>query len=472
MKTFKKTNQDGIVIIYELLIIFIFSTVMIGVISYAAYQLQLIRATATREQAFEIAEAGINYYQWHLAHYPVDYQDGTGAAGPYIHDYVDKDTQVTIGQFSLIVTTPPIGSTIVTIQSTGYTFANPHERRTVTTRFGIPSLAKYGLVTNSDAWIGAAESVAGEFHTNGGVRFDGTGSAPIKSAKSTYNCTPSFGCNPSATKNGIWGAAAQATKNFWQFPVPAVDFSAITSNLATIKTGAQTSGIYLPPSNAQGYSLVFNAGGTISIYKVTSLKSDPTGWDVNSVAHNEEIDYNNRTKLDGNPGLGGVQDYAMPTNGLIFIEDKTWVEGTVNGRVLVAAAILPYSSATAPSIMIPNNIVYSAKDGSSVLGLIGQQDILISYLSPTNLEIDAAMIAQNGSTQRWYFPSDIKSTITIFGSISSFGIWTWTWVNGSGTVVSGYPTTNTTYDTNLLYGPPPNFPLDPSGYQQISWSAN
>jgi hypothetical protein len=33
------------------------------------------------EQSLSIAEAGINYYRWHLAHSPQDYTDGTGGSG-------------------------------------------------------------------------------------------------------------------------------------------------------------------------------------------------------------------------------------------------------------------------------------------------------------------------------------------------------------------------------------------------------
>jgi hypothetical protein len=470
-------NQKGFAIIYEVLIIFIFSMVMLAIVSYALYQLKLVKSITSKEQAFQIAEAGSNYYQWHLAHFPNDYQDGTGVAGPYVHDFIDKDTQQTIGRFSLTITAPPAGTTIVKIQSVGYTLADPSATRTVTSSYGIPSLAKYAFLTNSDTWIGPTEGVSGEFHTNGGIRFDGTGNAPITSSKTTYTCTPAFGCSPSSTQNGIWGAAAQSTKNFWSFPVPNVDFSTITANLATIKTGAQTSGIYLPPSNAQGYSLVFNANNTVSVYKVTSLRSDPTGWGVeldsngNNVAHPESIDYNARTKLDGDPNTVGVQDYPIPANGLIFVEDKTWVEGTVASRVMVAAANLgaPYNPATAPNIMIPNNIVYTVKDGTVELGLLAQKDVLLSYLSPNNLEIDAALIAQNGSAQRWYYPNNTKNLITIYGAVSSYGTWTWSWGNP---VNSGYINTSTTYDANLLYGPPPSFPLDSSGYQQITWSSN
>src|SRR6185369_7484127 len=99
-------NQSGSIIIFEVVLIFIFSLVMLAILGNATTQLRLIRSTAAREEAFHVAEAGVNYYQWHLAHFPADYQDGTAAAGPYIHDYIDKDTQTLVGRFSLTVTPP------------------------------------------------------------------------------------------------------------------------------------------------------------------------------------------------------------------------------------------------------------------------------------------------------------------------------------------------------------------------------
>jgi hypothetical protein len=456
-------KQKGSILIYEVVLIFIFTVVALGVLSNITSQMRAIRSAIFREQAFQIAEAGANYYQWHLAHFPTDYKDGTSNSGPYVHTYVDSDTQENIGEYSLEITPPVVGSTIVTIKSTGYTYANPKIKRTLTVRYGIPSLAQYAFITNSPVWIGASESVDGPVFSNNGIRFDGTGNAPIMSAKATYTCPAYQGSPCPASKTGIWGSAAQATKNFWDYPVPAADFSTITSDFSSLKTKAQTSGIYLPPSNGAGYSLVFNSAGTVTIYKVTNLRSNPTGWDVNGGARNEKTDYNNRNLI-------GTQN--LPTNGVIYIEDKTWVEGTVKGRVTVAAANLPYNPGTAPSIYIPNNIIYASKDGTNSLGLIAQQDILPTYYAPDTLEINAALLAQNGSTQFLYWPNRIKTNISLFGSLMSFGVWTWTWLDGAGNVVSGYRNTLTTYDANLLYAPPPHFPNSTSGYQQISWSSD
>jgi Tfp pilus assembly protein PilX len=251
--------QKGIMLIYLIIILFLFSILMLPVLDIVSKKMIILRSAVNKEQALQIAEAGINYYQWHLAHYPVDYKDGTNNNGPYVHDYKDFDTQQTIGKYSLVITPPTTGSTIVTIQSTGWMNSSPSVTRTITARFGIPSMAKYAFLSNDIIWIGGLESISGQLQSNNGIRFDGSGNAPIQSAKSTYTCGASQGCSSGGqTKNGVWGSASQAVQNFWQFPVPAVDFSSLTSDLAAMKTSAQSGGIYLPPSNMQGYSLVFN----------------------------------------------------------------------------------------------------------------------------------------------------------------------------------------------------------------------
>lgn len=464
-------QQSGGILVYNLVIIFIFSLVMLGVLSYAVIQLRVIRSSVNREMAFQIAEAGANYYQWHLAHFGEDYWDGNASTtpGPYVHDYIDKDTNQKVGEFSLQIIPPLVGSTVVTVESTGYTLANLNQKRTVTVRYGVPSLAKYAFLTNSDVWIGDTESVSGLLHANGGIRFDGTGNAPITSAKNNippgpgYRCYPYHGCNsPYEWKPGVWGAAPTSTQAFWQMGMPNISFASLTSDFQSIEN--QASGqANLPPSTKQGYSLVFKSDASVDVYKVTGLRSHDTGWDVNGQSHNEDLDYNSRSFQYNMP---------IPQSGIIFVKDHVWVEGVVNGRVVVAATKYTSDPAQQARILIPNNITYLAKDGNHSLGLLAEKDILITYYSPDSLEINAAMAAQNGSAQRYYFSSNIKNSIAIYGSVMSFGVWTWSWVDGGGTVISGYRNTSTVYDSNLLYSPPPSFPKSTDGYQQMSWESN
>jgi len=121
-------NEKG----YSTLIVIIILTlsVMVGIagLDLALSQQKNVKIGINKKLAFQIAEAGVNYYQWHLAHDPDDYQDDTGGPGPYVHDYKNATGEI-IGQFSLEITPPPLGSTITTIRSTGYSTANPNNKK-------------------------------------------------------------------------------------------------------------------------------------------------------------------------------------------------------------------------------------------------------------------------------------------------------------------------------------------------------
>ncbi len=69
-------NRRGV----ELIIIIVFTAILLAVFTAALglinSERRLSKRTADRESQFQIAEAGIDYYRWHLAHDPLDYQDG------------------------------------------------------------------------------------------------------------------------------------------------------------------------------------------------------------------------------------------------------------------------------------------------------------------------------------------------------------------------------------------------------------
>ena len=446
----KPKNSHGSILLFSVIYGFVtFSIIVVGISSYAISENRASVKKHNREMAFQVAEAGINYYRWHLAHNSGDFQDGTGVPGPYMHEYKDKDGNI-IGRFSLEITPPQTGSTVVTIESTGWLDAQPGSKRVLRARVGFPSLTDYAFLTNTDVWIGDTEVMHGKFHSNGGVRFDGSGDAPITSAVPTYICKSHHGCG-NQIKPGIWGTGGP--QEYWNFPVPAKDFgSVITANLEVIEDGARENGLYLSSSGKQGWRLEFLASGQVRARKVNTANCY-WGADVGSSRY---VVYCIDIRSEGSPTT-----YPMPSNGYIFVNDRVWVDGVVNGRATVGVA-------TGKSIIINSSTVYLTRDGSHVLGLIAERDILVPRNSPDNLVVEAAMLAQNGAAKRYYYPGNIKNSITTYGSVITNGTWTWSWVSGGGSVVSGYRNTNSTYDTNLTYNPPPGFPVG-SEYNLITW---
>ncbi len=445
---FKKDNRGSVLLFAMVFGAIGFTLIVMGVTGYAILENRASVHKHGREMAFQIAEAGINYYRWHLAHNKTDYTDGTGQPGPYLKNYLDKDGNI-IGHYSLNITPPASGSTVVTIESTGWLDAQPESKRILKARVGFPALTDYALLTNGDIWIGNSETVHGKLHANSGIRFDGVTDAPITSAVPTYICKAHHGCG-NVEKPGIWGDGTPQT--YWSFPMPVKDFSAVTAKLADIYAGANNGGLYLSSSGKQGWRLQFVSDGTVKASKVNTTDCYSGKDPGDNKFHTYCIDAKT---------YGTATTYNVPANGYIYVEDMVWVDGVVNGRVTIGTAV-------GKSIIINGNITYLAKDGSHVLGLIAEQNILIPKNSPNVLEVDAAFLAQNGACKRYFYSGNTKARLITYGSIISNGLWTWSWVSGGGSVVSGYEVTNATYDANLTYGPPPGFPVG-SEYNLISW---
>jgi len=438
--------------------------VMFGAtLSFILVQHKAVEQEVARSQALHIAEAGVNYYRWHLTHSPGDFASDTG-----VQQYPDPLGGI-FGEFDLSVASPSVGSTTAVITASAHQQEHQRTESRVRVRYGQPSLAHFAFLTNSNVWFGDGESISGQLHSNGGVRMDGTGDSLLTSAQETYICGAEHGCS-NEVKDGVWGSGVDPV--FWEFPADTVDFNSLLLDLDQLQADANTpDGLYLPDSGSHGYYIVFNADGTLTVNTVKSVYGPVNGY------NGETWTYESNDKKTWTP-LSGYVNIPLPTNGLIFVEDDVWVGGTLNGRVTVTAARLPDGSFERADIYIQDDIVYTAHDGSSALGLIAQQDILSTLRSDNTQRIDAAMMAINGHIFRYYYPElstqpyatyAVRDSIETYGTVISNTIWTWSWVSGAGgPVTSGYETTTTTYDPDLTYSPPPSFPTEDE-YAFISW---
>ncbi len=453
-------NNRGVMLILVIVFTGIFLLILTAMIGLVLTQRKLSNVEVAKVKALHIAEAGIDYYRWHLAHDPDDYQDGTNGPGPYEHAYSDPETG-TIGTFSLEITPPATGTTIVTIKSTGWVNEYPNVKKTIEARYGKPSLTRFSFLTNSDVWFGSGENVSGQMHSNGGIRMDGTNDSLVTSAKETYTCTSTFGCSSSGeTKPGVWGSGPNS--DLWKYPVPEIDFNAFTLDLSNLKQLAQSAGHYYA-TQGYGYHIVFKNDGTYDIYSISSL--NPSIRQSNS--DDLQCNYYKQEQINSESLIG---NYSIPNNGVIFVEDNLWIEGTVKGNVTVAAARFPDNPSTNANIHINNNLVYASRDGSNSLGLIAQKNIIIPRHAPSTMTIDAAMLAQKGRVFRPNYCNSplIQNSIEIYGGIISNKTWTWSWVDNNGNVIDGYQTTKTIYDNDIKFSPPPYFPTEKE-YQLISW---
>lgn len=428
-----------------------------------------------KSQAFTIAEAGIEYYRWHLAHSPQDFRDGsTTPNGPYIHPFYEKSGD-RVGQFELMITPPASGTTIVTIQSTGKVDNDPTISKVIKVKMGLPSFARYSVAANADIRFGEGTEVYGQLHSNGGIRFDGIAHNLVTSALSTYDDPDHSGGNEFgvhthlAPTDALPPAAVPVRNDVFmagrKFPVPAIDFNGITSDLANLKATAQSSGYYRGASGYQGYEIVLKTTDAFDVYRVNSVSNVSTscrnnsnssvaGWGSWSVA--------SRTLLASN--------VAFPASGILFFEDNLWVSGQINtARLTIGAGRFPVNPSTYASIITNADLLYTNYDGQDVIGLIAQNDVTVGLSSDNDLKIDAALIAQNGRVGRYHYASQCGSNysrqkIALYGMLASSQRYGWAYTDGT-----GYQTRVITYDGNLLYGPPPNFPITASQYDIISW---
>ena len=462
-KDILKYNKGQIliqVIVFGSIAIYLFS----GLVGLTLLNIKAGQQTFDREKSLQIAEAGIDYYRWHLAHAPTDFQDGTGGPGPYVHNFQDKDGNI-IGQFSLNITPPSLGSTLVKVESTGILTENTSSARTIEVQFAKPSFAKYSWVLSSEfVRFGPTSEVFGPIHSNVGVRFDGLAHNVVTSAVETFNDPDhsgpaEFGVHTHETPTDpLPPAAVPARPDIFevgrQFPVPAVDFNGITGDLAIMKTDAQVAGVYLANSGALGYRINMRTDDTFDVYRVTSVVSSCGGAVTWSIA-----------------GETFLQNYSNPVNGIIFVEDHVWVDGQIStARVTIASGRFPDNPATRTNIITNNDLLYTNYGGEDVLGLIAQGNFYVGLISEDDLRIDAAIIAQNGVVKRpsySHFSCGSTRSRTLFTSYGMLGSNLRPAFAYSSS--NGYQARVYNYDANLLYGPPPSFPLTSDQYVTLTW---
>ena len=462
--------ERGYIVIVVLVFTAIFTVILFGLTGFIFVQNNATIGKERKEKAVQIAEAGLDYYRWFLAHNPGDLTDGTGAPGPYEHDYADPEGGV-IGKFSLSVSGREQCNTTmaVDIVSTGWTLKDPTIKRKVFGRYARPSVAEYAYIINSNVWAGSDRIIKGKYHSNGGIRMDGSNESLVTSGVDEWLCTSSFGCSPSETKPGVFGDGSGS--NLWQYPVEPVDFVGLTQDFVNMKTQAQASGLYFGPvggeSRRRGYHAIFKGDGTVDVYRVTNTYYN---WGYDST-NGWQRDYN---RIASETFLG---NYAVPQEcSLIFFEDKLWVEGVVKGKVTVAAGDVSQPNYD-PDIILSGNITYTTADGSDGLTAIAENSVLIPSNSPDDMVLRGIFIAQKGKFGRNYYtygyPSYAysgykRNSLDMVGSIVSNGRVGTKWSCG-GVYCSGYETRTNSYDRKLATDPPPLTPFVDDEYRFIEW---
>ncbi|MBI5457689.1 hypothetical protein HY971_03125 [Candidatus Kaiserbacteria bacterium] len=467
--------QRGVTTMLVIAFMGIFLLIMGTITSYIFEQAKYGRALYSREQALSIAEAGLEYYRWFLAHNPNNLTNGTGLPGPYTYTVSDPEGG-TLGSASISVAGNSQCGVIqsIDITSQGASDSNTTFKRTLLGRYMRRSVAAYSYLLNSNVWAGADRAITGQYFSNGGIRMDGSNNSDVSSALTTWNCTSSYGCSPAVNPAaGVLGSGSGSA--LWHNSAASIDFAGIATSLTNLKTYAQTGGgLYFAPStgsvNSRGYHMIFKSNGTVDVYRVTGT-TGITGYPDGSTATTE---YN----IIATQNLLG--NYTVPSGcRLIFVEDRVWVEGVVSGKVTIVAAT-PSDTGTTPYVILPNNLTYATNDGTAGFTAISESDVLIPLNSPNVMEIHGIFVAHNGRYGRNHYttsslisqwdPYVLRSQLTTVGTIVSSGRTGTKWINTStGVTTSGYQTRIDAYDQLQATDPPPFTPSASTDYSYVLW---
>lgn len=426
------------------------------------------------ERASDIAEAGLNYYRWFLAHNPNDVTNGTGNPGPYVHQYFDPEGGA-IGEYSLSIASSTYCGDVASIEvsSTGTTYENPDVSRTITARYARPTVSEYAFIINASVWAGPSLSIIGPYHSNQGIRMDGTNQSTVTSGIASWNCTSTFGCSPAGTRNGVFTTTGNSNPLLFSFPSAPINFANLSIDLSNMQNRAQNAGgIYIPPSGSFGYRVTFNSNGTVTVQRVTGTYQY-TAESIEEGVHQE------RNIISNSSAYG---TYTInPTCPLIYVADKVWLEGTLNQKVTIAAAGTDITGAD-PSIILQGNITYVDPDEDGLLA-IAENNVLLGVDVPNTMILNGIFMAQKGRFGRNHYvsgnlpnpsgPPDYRpfwerQSLTMNGTVVSNGRVGTQWTN-NGNFISGFRNRFNSYDRNLAENPPPLAPNTSDVYEFVEW---
>jgi Tfp pilus assembly protein PilX len=456
-------KESGQLLVLVLVFGAIFLIMISSFISSVVTQARVVDVRFEQQRATEIAEAGLNYYKWYLAHFPGDV---TGS-GTYV--YTDPEDGA-IGEYDLAITSNSYCGEIssLRVQSTGRTYENVNAKAVISATYKRPTIAEYSFISNASVQYGASRVITGPVHGNQGVRMDGFHNSFVGAGVATFD-----------GNDGVYTTTGNATPGLFQYPISPIDFIGLTIDMAQMRTSAQADGIYYGPSGGWGYQIVFkvfNGNSTVDVYRVTNTRdywaySEAENWHAG-----ERNDILNRVQIAKNLSID-------PDCPVLFFEDKLWIEGVINQKVAVAAGL--NSGNAQNNIVIHDNVTYVPGTNAGLVA-IAEDDVDIGIDVPNNMIANGIYIAQNGRFGRNHYrptghpnggglPSVInqfvsRDSLTRLGSvISNLGGGT-EWINtATNAHLSGFRSRITSFDRDQVDNPPPLTPETSDVYELQDW---
>jgi hypothetical protein len=497
MNYFKQKKNNGTALVYVLVMIGAASVLFAGTIQFVVSHVRYNVSLEPDEQAFHVAEAGIYFYRWYLAH------SLEGRTASQIQDFWDPsnnplgvddngdgecdETEVYvadfegIGQYKICIIAPERYSTVIMIESEGTVTVNGVTRtRKIRARQRKPSWSEFAILANADMRLRQGTEIFGPVHVNGGFHFDGVAHNIVSSSVESYYASDS---DVRATRPGVWAAANPTSsgqkyidtddrEHFLagkRYPVVIQDFNSLTSNFNEIRDMAIEDGTYFD-SSGEGRMIILGAPSAtqMSIYGVDGYNSDfdpDVEMETCSGGYWQRIGW----RWYWIPGsCTSIDPIVMdiPDNGVVYVEDNIWIEGVLPEDYKVTFAAHDPGSRQPQIFLGTDDLTYANRDSDCVLGLTAEGNIELikdpeqgdDSNDRSELVIDAVLLSQYGRIGRANF-GDCKDTITIFGAIATNTRMGFGYNDGHcGGIGSGYQHRNLYFDANLLYSPPPLFP--------------
>jgi hypothetical protein len=478
-------EQQGYILILAMLILVAVGMAAMTLLTQVVTNQQHVIRDRAYSESLAVAEAGLNQYLWMVASGTSSDSNGfaiPGNTGPFPQweklSLTDIYNDSVKGTYAIQVTPPTATDSRLLVTVTGMAASSTDVPRTVSAHLGRPAFSEYVMLTDDEVWIGGpiGRLWHGKTHSNTGVIIDTSNiTDPVTCANATYN-SDMFG----GSHNGVWSGGDPGSKvpstdpsvALWKFPVPAISFTTVTSDFARLSGLATGSGINLPYSTStahdarQGWYIKLLPGKQYQIQRVSGETETNSG-------------YGGGLTLVAPTPLAPSGVLSYPANGVIYVNDNVWVEGTnLTGRLTIASSgqLNGSGKTAATSIHVVDNLTYATLDGKVAVGLIAQNNIEIPSYAPLSnthddvetidMTIDAAMIAQQG--KEYAVAADLggpdRDLLTIYGSVSSLH----TPYRYSPSTDGGFENGANTYDTFLLHNPPPYFPTVGS-YQILDW---
>ncbi len=426
----KIMNKKGMALIIIFFAVTVLIILSISFISVNISQKNTVDTFQRREQAFNLAEAGLDHaLYWLRIQSSPPIGENTNPWGGV--------QNVGWGSYSVIITDLGVIDEVghrYKIVSTG-SFKNTS--RTLTNYVQADNFARYLWFTDKEThgantvWFFSLDRLRGPTHTN--QHFNIMGNPVFEGKVRSVDDYIRF------YNNGHNINLSQLTNPPYDIPdfQQGFDFGVERGTMPThasdIENVASSGGLLLGGDTI----IVLNADGTMNV------TNPENSWDNHNM--------------------------SLPANGVLFIDAGTLtISGTLNGRLTVAAS---------GDIIIPDNLIYASdpriNPGSTdTLSVISENDVVISAAAPSDLEINGCIMGLNDSfLMENYWIGPPKGTLTVYGGIVQNKRGPVGTFNGStGVKVSGY-SKNYFYDTRLLSNPPP-YMLTTGDYITLSGEEN